>query len=203
MLQGVSPMIWRRLLVCGDRTIADLHYIVQIAMGWSDDHLHQFRIHGKRYRIVRIGGIRFSDDPDSVRLMDGEKTTEFLESAGRLLAATDPHSRFQWWTSGIISAMVPEVCPTGAVAKKGGLAPLSKEQRWRDQIRYLQCAERDFSFRTGWSLQHALADRAVLPGRQGTGWDGLLRTSLLTRLTSSYDLCVLGPALYVTDETAL
>lgn len=49
MLQGVNPMIWRRLLVCGDRTIADLHDIVQIAMGWSDDHLHQFRIHGKRY----------------------------------------------------------------------------------------------------------------------------------------------------------
>jgi hypothetical protein len=70
VLQGISPMIWRRLLVCGDSTIADLHYIVQIAMGWSDDHLHQFRIHGKRYGIYRIGGIWFSDDPDSVRLKD-------------------------------------------------------------------------------------------------------------------------------------
>jgi hypothetical protein len=30
-------------------------------MGWSDDHLHQFRIHGKRYGIARIGGILFSD----------------------------------------------------------------------------------------------------------------------------------------------
>jgi hypothetical protein len=26
VLQGLSPMIWRRLLVCGDSTIADLHY---------------------------------------------------------------------------------------------------------------------------------------------------------------------------------
>jgi hypothetical protein len=69
-LLSVSPMIWRRLLICGDSTIADLHYIVQIAMGWSDDHLHQFRIHGKRYGITRIGGIWFSDDPDCVRLMD-------------------------------------------------------------------------------------------------------------------------------------
>ena len=70
VLQGISPMIWRRLLVCGDSTIADLHYIVQIAMGWFDDHLHQFRIHGKRYGITRMGGISFSDDPESVRLKD-------------------------------------------------------------------------------------------------------------------------------------
>jgi len=54
VLLGVSPMIWRRLLVCGDSTITDLRYILQIAMGWSDDHLHQFRIHGKRYGIAWI-----------------------------------------------------------------------------------------------------------------------------------------------------
>jgi hypothetical protein len=45
-------------------------YIVQIAMEWSDDHLHQFRIHGKRYGIARMGGISFSDDPDSAKLTD-------------------------------------------------------------------------------------------------------------------------------------
>lgn len=61
-------MIWRRWLICGDSTITDLHYIVQIDMGWSDDHLHQFRIHGKRYGIGRMGGIVFSDKPDAVRL---------------------------------------------------------------------------------------------------------------------------------------
>ncbi len=70
VLLGISPMIWRRLLIHGDSTIADLHYIVQIAMGWSDDHLHQFRVHGKRYGIARMGGISFSDDPDAVRLKD-------------------------------------------------------------------------------------------------------------------------------------
>ncbi len=31
--------------------LTDLHYIVQIAMVWSDDNLYQFRIHGKRYGI--------------------------------------------------------------------------------------------------------------------------------------------------------
>ncbi|MCP4746058.1 MAG: plasmid pRiA4b ORF-3 family protein, partial [Desulfobacteraceae bacterium] len=48
LLLGISPMIWRRLLVHGDSTITDFHYILQIAMGWSDDHLNQFKIHGKR-----------------------------------------------------------------------------------------------------------------------------------------------------------
>ena len=70
VLLCISPMIWRRLLVCGESTITDLHYIIQISMGWSDDHLHQFRIHGKRYGVARIGGISFSDDPDTVRLKD-------------------------------------------------------------------------------------------------------------------------------------
>ena len=70
VLLGISPMIWRRLLVSSTSTIADLHYILQITMGWSDDHLHRFRIHGKEYGIARIGGISFSNDPDKVRLKD-------------------------------------------------------------------------------------------------------------------------------------
>jgi hypothetical protein len=48
-LRKISPIIWRRLLVRSDSTIADLHYAIQIAMGWMDSHLHRFRIHGKDY----------------------------------------------------------------------------------------------------------------------------------------------------------
>src|SRR5919106_4259961 len=40
VLLGISPIIWRRLLVRGDSTIADLHHTLQITFGWSDDHLH-------------------------------------------------------------------------------------------------------------------------------------------------------------------
>jgi hypothetical protein len=29
-VQGISPMIWRRLLICGDSTISDLHYIARL-----------------------------------------------------------------------------------------------------------------------------------------------------------------------------
>lgn len=48
-LIGISPMIWRRFLVNGDSTISDLHYILQLVMGWSDYHLNRFIIHGKQY----------------------------------------------------------------------------------------------------------------------------------------------------------
>ena len=67
-LQGVSPMVWRRLLVRSDSTIADLHYALQIAFGWSDDHLHCFRIHGKEYGIPHVGGMGFDDVATTVRL---------------------------------------------------------------------------------------------------------------------------------------
>ncbi len=69
-IRKISPQIWRRLLVCGDATIADLHEILQVAFGWSDEHLHRFFIHGKPYGIGRIGGIIFDDNPCQVRLRD-------------------------------------------------------------------------------------------------------------------------------------
>jgi hypothetical protein len=38
VLRGIGQLIWRRLLVRGDSTIADLHRTLQVAFGWSDEH---------------------------------------------------------------------------------------------------------------------------------------------------------------------
>ncbi len=46
-LMGSEPPIWRRVLVPGGTTLAELHMIIQVAMGWENDHLHLFR-DGKR-----------------------------------------------------------------------------------------------------------------------------------------------------------
>ena len=95
---GISPMIWRRFKVHSNSTITDLHYIIQLVMGWTDSqatfsderfadresarklsreaspeklaHLHRFVIHGKDYGIAQIGGIWFADDPSKVKLAD-------------------------------------------------------------------------------------------------------------------------------------
>jgi hypothetical protein len=63
-------MIWRRLLVRSDSTLADLHYTLQIAFGWSDAHLNRFHLHGKDYGVAHLGGLSFDDNPEKVPLAD-------------------------------------------------------------------------------------------------------------------------------------
>lgn len=76
-IRGISPMVWRRLLVRSDSTLADLHYTLQIAIGWSDAHLNRFHLHGKDYGVSHIDGIGFADDPERVHLSDfGFRTRE-------------------------------------------------------------------------------------------------------------------------------
>jgi len=49
VLHGVSPLIWRRLLVRADTTIAGLHAVVQAAFGWDGEH------HTDRARVAWAG----------------------------------------------------------------------------------------------------------------------------------------------------
>ena len=48
-LRYTRPPIWRRLEVRGDTTLERLHDTLQIAMGWTDSHLHQFVAKGVIY----------------------------------------------------------------------------------------------------------------------------------------------------------
>ena len=70
LLLDISPAIWRRVWVRSDNTIADLHYLIQMTMGWTDSHLHQFSLHAKTYGVSHPGGIFFDDDPQAVKLSD-------------------------------------------------------------------------------------------------------------------------------------
>src|SRR5229473_2667667 len=69
-LRGISPLIWRRLLVRADTSIADLHHILQLVMGWTNSHLHRFLIHGKEDGITYDSGMGFADDPKQIRVAD-------------------------------------------------------------------------------------------------------------------------------------
>ncbi len=47
-LDDIRPPIWRRVLV-KDCTLAVLHDVIQIGMGWDDCHLHVFEIGDEQY----------------------------------------------------------------------------------------------------------------------------------------------------------
>jgi hypothetical protein len=48
-LLGISPMVWRRVLVPRACTLRELHGVIQVAMGWEGIHLYQFRLRSRRY----------------------------------------------------------------------------------------------------------------------------------------------------------
>lgn len=48
-LLGTKPPIWRRLLVPADLSLAQLHNLLQVAMGWQDAHVHEFRAGKRRF----------------------------------------------------------------------------------------------------------------------------------------------------------
>lgn len=50
-LLGTRPPIWRRLLVPAELTLGQLHEVLQVAMGWENCHLHEFRIGRQRFGV--------------------------------------------------------------------------------------------------------------------------------------------------------
>lgn len=51
-LDGARPPVWRRLTLSSALTLDQLHDVLQVAMGWTDSHLHQFQM-GDRRRGTR------------------------------------------------------------------------------------------------------------------------------------------------------
>ncbi len=85
-------MVWRRLRIAADTSLAALHFIFQIVQGWGDDHLHQFHIYGKDYGISYEGGIGFVDNPFRVVIDD------FAFDAGDRF--TYEYNFFEHWLQG-------------------------------------------------------------------------------------------------------
>jgi len=78
-LRGTSPPIWRRLLVPAGLRLGVLHDVLQLAMGWDDSRLHEFRIGSKRFG---------KPDPDD-RLMGldpigNERTVHLFRALGKV-----------------------------------------------------------------------------------------------------------------------
>ncbi len=64
-LRGSKPPIWRRIQVPSDIRLGKLHQVLQIAMGWTDSHLHQF---------ITAEGYYGTPDPDFGMDVRSERT---------------------------------------------------------------------------------------------------------------------------------
>src|SRR5439155_4322179 len=53
-LQDVHPPIWRRFTVRDDITLLKFHDLLQIIMGWTDSHLHQFVVGDVRFNLPEL-----------------------------------------------------------------------------------------------------------------------------------------------------
>lgn len=64
-LKNSKPKIWRKILIKSDMFLSDFHMAIQIAMGWTNSHLHSFEHKGKSY-AERVEGDDFWEELDSV-----------------------------------------------------------------------------------------------------------------------------------------
>lgn len=79
-LREVSPSIWRRLLVPSSITLAELHPVLNEAMGWTDSHLHQFVLGD------RVFGDPETDDTGELEYEnEGKARIEDLLGAGQTI----------------------------------------------------------------------------------------------------------------------
>ena len=112
-LVGVKPRVWRRVRVPGDANLGWLHAVIQVAMGWTNSHLHQFTVGKGIYSEPSFD----LDDFDGPKLLDENKTT-LMEVAPRNKAAFRYEYDFgDSWMHRIRVERILEPDPAGPFAK--------------------------------------------------------------------------------------
>jgi len=69
-LEGIEPLIWRRVAVRTTITLTALHRVIQAAMGWLDCHLWEFEANDRKYSML------IPDDPEWNRRITDATTTK-------------------------------------------------------------------------------------------------------------------------------
>jgi hypothetical protein len=110
-LGGIEPGIWRRLEMPGNANLGWLHAVLQVAMGWTNSHLHQFLVGKDLYT-----------DP-SFELEELDRGPHILDEHGVTLAEIAPCEKAEFayeydfgdsWTHVIVVEKLLE--PSGAAA---------------------------------------------------------------------------------------
>jgi hypothetical protein len=105
-LLGSKPAIWRRLQI-KDCTLNKLHEHVQTAMGWTNSHLHQFEIKGRRYGDPEL----LDDVYDEIECVDSTTTmvSDILPQTGKRFAFKYEYDFGDGWEHEILFEGSPPV----------------------------------------------------------------------------------------------
>ena len=93
-LRDTKPPIWRRVTVPATYTFAELHLVIQVAMGWENYHLWEFWDGVRGMRAVRLGPIPPGEtaetwfESDDQRDADTVRLPEVLTQVGQKLLYT-------------------------------------------------------------------------------------------------------------------
>src|ERR1019366_3090279 len=77
-LIGIEPPIWRVIQVPSSFKLCCLHSALQVVMGWTDSHLHQFERDGNNWGIVQL----YEDENDDVVDDGSVKLSDVLHAEG-------------------------------------------------------------------------------------------------------------------------
>ena len=100
-IKNSTPPIWRRVLVKSSISFYELHYTIQIAMGWGIFHLYEFKIGNYRIGII-------NDDFDELEYVNSsvidaqEITLEEVLSKGEVKSFTYEYDFGDGWIHSIV-----------------------------------------------------------------------------------------------------
>src|SRR3989344_4814496 len=92
-LKNLRPPAWRRILLPTDSTFRELHEVIQVAMGWSNSHLHQFST--KKHRGLFLDGVITDTHlPEDIEPIEDAVDERDVRLCDRLRGAGD---RCEYW----------------------------------------------------------------------------------------------------------
>lgn len=107
-LEGTHPEIWRRIET-KDVTLAELHELIQAAMGWTNSHLHQFEIAGRWYTDPQLMPEAFEDA--SVLDHGGIRISQLVSEHGAQLRMSYEYDLGDRWQHSVVLESVTEPEP--------------------------------------------------------------------------------------------
>ncbi len=117
-LKEIEPPIWRRIQT-KDCTLDELHEHIQTAMGWTNSHLHQFEIKGKRYGDPELLLEDYGDDEEVINSLE-TKISQIVPKNGKQFCFGYEYDFGDDW----IHEVLFEGCPK---AEKGTRYPVCLE----------------------------------------------------------------------------